>query len=210
MSDPEEYYGDVCCNCKHCSYSGFPGAFACELKPMPDAFTEPLDTCDSFVGNEHWRPLRNLNEVMEALDVCGRDDPAKCPYFDSEHWKCCSKRCRPVMNDALYYLKEYKETRTQLLEGMARLEAKEQEYIERINNIDDNKPLTWGELIKMEGKPVWLEVKYQNPDAIYKYWTIVKYFDSHEGEDLVFTGTGFYHRSLLGTGWQVYRMEREQ
>lgn len=143
MSDPEEYYGDVCCNCKHCSYSGFPGAFACELKPMPDAFTEPLDTCDSFVGNEHWRPLRNLNEVMEALDVCGRDEPAKCPYFDSEHWKCCSKGCRPVMNDALYYLEQFTKKAQQA----------------------EQEPLSWADMHKMFGKELYYKSKSGDEDG---------------------------------------------
>ena len=62
----------------------------------------------------------------------------------------------------------------------------------------------------MKGKPVWVEVKYHNPEADYKYWTIVKYFDSNEGGDMVFTGTGFYYKDLLGIDWKAYRKERNE
>ena len=74
--------------------------------------------------------------------------------------------------------------------------------------ISDNPPLTWEELKTMERKPVWVEVKYHNPEADYKYWTIVKYFESNEGGDMVFTGTGFYYKDLLGIDWMAYRKER--
>ena len=136
--------------------------------------------------------MKTLDEVIKANECCDHGEPDSrcedCPY--NGLGACCAER----ESDALHYLKEYRRLQTAYIRAMADLE--------------DNPPLSWDELRTMEGKPVWVEVKYQNPDAIYKYWTIVKYFDSHEGEDLVFTGTGFYHRSLLGTGWQVYRKER--
>lgn len=121
--------------------------------------------------------MKTLNEVIKVFEYTYENDPTAWTYGV----------------DALHYLKKLK-----------RIEAKIEKIA--IGNVEDtlskmdNPPLTWDELKIMECKPVWVEVKYHNPDAIYKYWTIVKYFDSHEGEDLIFTGTSFYHRSLLGTG----------
>lgn len=147
--------------------------------------------------------MKTLGEVMNALKNCGRHQKCcvGCPYESMSYPAKIGNTCKDMMHyDAICYLSEYQKIEDEYEE------LKDWWAEEHAENV----PLTWDELKGMEGKPVWLEVKYQNPDAIYKYWTIVKYFDSHEGEDLVFTGTGFYHRSLLGTGWQVYRKEREQ
>ena len=92
--------------------------------------------------------------------------------------------------------------------GIAQATQEEIDEIIKLDEEQNNPPLTWEELKGMEGKPIWIEVKYHNPEAIYKYWTIVKYFNSHEGGDMVFTGTGFYHKDLLGIDWQAYRKER--
>ena len=142
--------------------------------------------------------MKTLNEVIKAFECCENGEPysncEECSYIGIG--SCCLER----ENDALHYLKNMKN----LEEDYDILYNK---YWREFNQQQANPPLTWEELQQMEGKPIWVEVKYHNPDAIYKYWTIVKYFDSHEGEDLIFTGTGFYHRSLLGTGWQAYRKE---
>ena len=141
--------------------------------------------------------MKSLDEVIKALDACLCGAHDRCPYCeDPDVYKCDEA----MQSDAYQYLKKLK-----------RIEEKIEKIA--IGNVEDtlskidNSALTWDELKQMVGNPIWVEEKYHNPDAIYKYWTIVKYFDSHEGEDLIFTGTGFYHRSLLGTGWQAYRKE---
>lgn len=59
--------------------------------------TEKIGTC-------------TLDKVIEALQVCGRDEPAKCPYFDSWHWECCTGFTgrSPVQDDALFCLKQFR------------------------------------------------------------------------------------------------------
>ena len=142
--------------------------------------------------------MKTLDEVIRRIEIYKNNFDEKgcfdCHYREDD----CVDNC--FLENVLYHLNKYKEAQDIIFPDYVALKeywAHEQE----------NPPLSWEELKAMEGKPVWLEVKYQNPDTIYKYWTIVKYFDSHEGEDLVFTGTGFYHRSLLGTNWQAYRKE---
>ena len=131
-----------------------------------------------------------------------------------------------VVTSARHYLKEYQASKEALEIDRERfteaclqhMEAKEKLEAQRIQMMwvdknfsfeEPNNPLTWDELKTMEGKPVWVEVDYHNPEVTYKYWTIVKYFDSHEGGDMVFTGTGFYCKDLLGVDWQAYRKERK-
>ena len=73
----------------------------------------------------------------------------------------------------------------------------------------DNPPLTWDELREMEGKPIWIEFTYHNPEEIYKYWTIVKYFDNDEGGAKMITGTGVYYKCAIDIDWQAYRKDRK-
>lgn len=151
--------------------------------------------------------MKTLNEVIKAVHHCGLisgfDDYYKydggCPYEDCS--KCEKKRM--LGKDIIKYLNEYK-----------RISAKLEKIA--IGNVEDtlskldNSALTWDELRQMEGKPIWVEVDYHNPEETYKYWTIVKYFDSNEGGDMVFTGTGFYHKDLLGIDWRAYRKEKNE
>ena len=110
----------------------------------------------------------------------------------------------PWEENAIYYLKKYRDhMKNEIIELQEELK-KQKGMIEFLE-----KPLTWDELKQMEGKPVWMEVKYHNPEVIYKYWTIVKYFDSNKGGDMIFTGTGFYYKDLLGVDWKAYRKEKK-
>lgn len=146
--------------------------------------------------------MKTLDEVIKAVHHCGLltgfDDTYEydggCPYEDCSE---CEKK-RRLGKDIIQYLTAYKDDKNELTALRAYWEEQQA-----------NPPLTWKELRGMEGKPVWVEVDYHNPEATYKYWTIVKYFDSHEGGDMVFTGTGFYCKDLLGVDWQAYRKERE-
>jgi hypothetical protein len=54
--------------------------------------------------------MKTIDEVINALEICGHDESPKCPYFDTEHWCCCEDHMRsisPLKDDALHYLKEY-------------------------------------------------------------------------------------------------------
>ena len=134
-------------------------------------------------------PLQDLADALHYLEIF-RDT---INALNVERENCIEAACK--------YIEAEKELESQKVQMM--WVDKHFEF-----EITDNQPLTWDELKQMEGKPVWLEVKYHNPEATYKYWTIVKYFDSNEGGDMVFTGTGFYYKDLLEVDWQVYRKER--
>lgn len=131
--------------------------------------------------------MRTLDEVIKAFEYTYENDPIAWTYGI----------------DALHYLKEYKRVSAKL-EKIAL--GNITETLEKL----DNPALTWDELRSMEGKPIWVEVDYHNPEETYKYWTIVKYFDSNEGGDMVFTGTGFYYKDLLGIDWRAYRKEKNE
>ena len=143
--------------------------------------------------------MKTLDEVIQAQEICLRGACDKCSY-DNSNFDICDVK---LQSDVLYYLKKLK-----------RIEEKIEKIA--IGNVEDtlskldNPALTWDELRQMEGKPIWVEVDYHNPEETYKYWTIVKYFDSHEGDDMVFTGTGFYHKDLLGIDWRAYRKEKNE
>ena len=51
MEMKEEKLLPCCVICKHCFYTGLPGAYACELKPSP-AFVDVFDYCSDFVEAE--------------------------------------------------------------------------------------------------------------------------------------------------------------
>ena len=44
---PKEELLPCCDICKHCFYTGLPGAYACEMKPSP-AFVDLFDYCSDF------------------------------------------------------------------------------------------------------------------------------------------------------------------
>ena len=57
-----------------------------------------------------YREQKSLADVIEAIRICGYDDPGKCPYFATEDYKCCSSNryCLkeiPPIRDAYVYLK---------------------------------------------------------------------------------------------------------
>ena len=137
--------------------------------------------------------MRTLDEVIaEIRDQMGLGDP--------------------VLYDALHYLKEYKNTGEYYKEAIGHVTEVIDHYEKMVADYlsVNNPPLSWEELRSMEGKPIWMEVDYHNPEETYKYWTIVKYFDSNEGGDMVFTGTGFYYKDLLGIDWRAYRKEKNE
>ena len=46
-------------------------------------------------------------------------------------------------------------------------------------------------------------------DYVFINKSLNKYFDNNKCGDMVFTGTGFYYKDLLGVDWKAYRKERE-
>ena len=121
-------------------------------------------------------------------------------------------------NDAVHYLKEYRERLSQLQDMMDRYEINDRNYQEAVRNCEmvqlkyqqllddynDNPALTWKQLKQMTGKPVWVEA------LLYKQWAVIAYVgDDHirfEGVNLYAPESRFYMGK--DNGWQAYRKER--
>ena len=88
--------------------------------------------------------MRTLDEVIKAVEEDLECANVSYPetFYDYDNHK-----------DALYYLKEYRETKKHL----ACLDAAEIRGDD--TQVVNNPPLTWDELRQMEGKPVWVEHK---------------------------------------------------
>lgn len=138
--------------------------------------------------------MKTLDEVIKKYEMCSSQITCStCPYYQ----EICS--CDP---DALHYLKTIETTENLYHDAVNELSKwKDEDWKDRCL------PLTWDELKQMEGKPIWMEFTYHNPEETYKYWTIIKYFDNDEGGAKMFTGTGVYHKCVIDTDWQAYRKE---
>ena len=133
--------------------------------------------------------MKTLDEVIEMHEHClselGCDD---CPHF--------TKPDCMVRENALYYLKEYRDLQFGYIKAMADLE--------------DNPPLTWQELKQMEGKPVFVEERYRNGDLKSSGWWLIDFWN----DDQICLrdqggNTWNEHRSNYGRDWQAYRKERK-
>ena len=143
--------------------------------------------------------MKTLDEVIDALEICGHDESPKCPYFDTVHWCCCEDHMRsiyPLKKDALHYLKEYRDLKATM---------DWHEEMERIRYRLMNPPLTWDELKQMEGKPVWVE--QCNGDT--KGWLLILRTNYDVITCTTKHGNSFYlYKSSYGEKWQAYRKER--
>lgn len=140
--------------------------------------------------------MKTIDEVIEELqywDTC--HEYPEC-FYDDE-----------VTRDALNYLKEYKRV---------------QNKIEKIalGNIEDtldkldNKPLTWDELQKMEGKPVWIEGTH------HKHWCIIKGIARKDLSEMEYITLAYLNnrnrivtydrrKGNFDVTWQAYRKEKK-
>lgn len=139
--------------------------------------------------------MKTLDEVIEILD--GIDQTCTCCAYQ---YSCDETDC--IEKTALHYLKEYQQT-------VRWIEIESEQFKQTVDFIKKaaaNDPLTWDELKRMEGKPVWVEA------LLYKQWAIVAcvYADY-----IRFEGANLYapeHRIYMGedNGWQAYRKERNE
>ena len=128
--------------------------------------------------------MGTLDEVIRAIEECHDSYVAG----------------RIIKSDALHYLKEYRRLEMAYITAMADLEA--------------NPPLTWDELCKMEGKPVWIELLNHDiwEDPLHRvdseWWVI-----GEVRKDDIILATYLDEMELfeddLGVIWQAYRKERK-
>ena len=159
--------------------------------------------------------MKTLDEVIEAFETCIVPKNVFCKGCGFED------RCR-ITEDALHYLKEYKnaginleklreniekyaETRVKMEDILADYVALKQWWAEQ----QVNPPLSWDELKTMEGKPVWVE-----PSGGDGYWVIPNMFSDSGGSEYFFAEGDQYWKEYMrdaddGYSWQAYRKERE-
>ena len=95
---------------------------------------------------------------------------------------------------ALFYLREYREIKNHLA-CMNNSEIREDS-----TQIINNPPLTWDELQRMTGKPIWVEYENYAPD-----WEIIE----NVGK-VVETNMSILHKEDQGITWQAYQKERNE
>lgn len=109
-------------------------------------------------------------------------------------------------NEALHYLKEYKNTDENYKKAIAHVTEVIDHYEKMVADYlaVNNPPLTWDELKGMEGKPVWMECEY----FFRPQWVILT--DVYD-EKAMFIGDRIVDSELkeeMGNIWQAFRKER--
>ena len=160
--------------------------------------------------------MKTLDEVIKAFEMCIQNPDESgpmcpgCPYADKFGDPKCIGEDK---EDALHYLKEYRDSKATIADAMERYTQAVLRHMDEADKLAaqrfvmeyDNPPLTWDELKQMEGKPVWVEA------LLYKQWAVIAYVGD---EYIRFEGTNLYapeSRTYMGeeNGWQAYRKERE-
>lgn len=108
----------------------------------------------------------------------------------------------PLTDDALQYLKAYRDDKDDLT-------ALRAYYAEQ----QANPALSWDELKAMEGKPVWVEEENQPSQ-----WYLIGDVETDEDDDPEFVSMIVYdcqwdylfYKNNMGTKWQAYRKERHE
>ena len=143
--------------------------------------------------------MKTLDEVIKAHEFCVNSAITgavceECPAF--------AKPDCEIREDALHYLKELKEERERKNQMIAdvykALEAEKKRITEAVIY---NPPLTWEQLKKMEGKPIWVEPV--------KEWMLITEVDEKDCGIWLLSLDGLDYDLMLHGNWQAYRKERE-
>lgn len=146
----------------------------------------------------------SLDEVIKCMEDCQSMvvvcEPT-CPM-----WKAVDPECEKEQL-ALYYLKEYRETKKHL----ACLDDAEIRGDD--TQVVNNHPLTWDELRQMEGKAVWIEGTH------HKHWCIIKGIARKDLSEMEYVTLAYLNnknrivtydrrKGNFDVTWQAYRKER--
>lgn len=135
--------------------------------------------------------MKTLDEVITAHEFCVNASITgavceECPAF--------AKPDCGIREDALHYLKEYREKLD--------TESALPDYYELVDfwaEQQANPPLTWEQLKQMEGKPVWVEPV--------KEWMLITEIDKEEDQVWLLSLDGQDY-DFGSHNWQAYRKER--
>ena len=123
--------------------------------------------------------MKSLDEVRKAFEYCLTPERG-CTGCPGHIDR--KKPCY-IWGEALFYLNEYA---TSL----------------------NNEPLTWGELQKMVGKPVWIEC-YPEGHKSSARWYVIREIGSKDRENLMYCHGAFnFTKDAQGKVWNAYLKER--
>ena len=170
------------------------------------------------------KTLTEVIEDAERCLLPFPGDCLNCPHFDSADDDLGYDCQKKILRDAVGYLREYQaregsltnarkiieETYQNVRNDQKKLKAEIERYQEAVANCNSvetkytlmvkealrNDPLSWDELLQMEGKPVWVEESAGN-GLWWTYWVI------WQDENAVLP------KEKFGTDWQAYRKERK-
>lgn len=174
--------------------------------------------------------MKTLNEVIKVFEDCFGDGRIVISPLEVEP---------DYGADALHYLKmyrsgkieyennlkqwselgknvvaDYEEVKKKHIEAIKALENEREMYLNAMALWEENPPLTWDELITMEGKPVWMEYNLHLSDkdarSRSRMWIIVQNIMPWRQDDELIYYSGFvFGKEEIGETWQAYRKERE-
>lgn len=167
------------------------------------------------LGGKHIgrRNMKTLDKLIREADDCNEN--LNCNNCKHEsNYEGCEIDWKAWEKDALDYLKKYRQTRKDLLDGMKRLEEKEMMFIHAMDDTENNHPLSWEELKSMKGKPVWVELNSEYGN--FSHWGIIRNFLKIGREFEYMELLGYYDivtfsviKEDQGKKWQAYRKERK-
>jgi len=146
--------------------------------------------------------MKTLDEVIKAIGCCDDgeydSDCENCSYAGIRF--CCRER----KEDALHYLKEYREGK-KLYDDIQDYHRKIKEKIE--TPWHDNPPLTWEELKEMVGKPIWID-----SESCPGCWEIIeRYRDDSFWKECIETNDSILRfKDQFGDTWNAYRKEKHE
>lgn len=139
--------------------------------------------------------MNTMDEVIKALECCELGSMysmcESCPYTGIGN---CNAE---IQEDALHYLKKYREEYKALVKAINEAIDVEMKYYHMIEELERNNPLTWDELRAMKGKPIWVEYSGYTPN-----WEIIENIGV-----VVETNISMLHKEDQGITWQAYRKE---
>ena len=171
--------------------------------------------------------MKSLDEVIYAYELCDSDEGgcegcAYCAYCaESPFIGALQKR-----KDAIHYLKEYRDRKETLRNWTEKAISEQQNLSDAITfmraYLDDkddltalraywkeqheNNALTWDELKRMVGKPVYVEC-----EVFPSRWFLIEEIGANDSMICIgkFAERIPLHLETMGTMWNAYRKERE-
>lgn len=160
--------------------------------------------------------MKTLDEVIDNFEkACDLEQRCEgCSGCLGQEYGCPNDGAESVP-DALHYLKVLKDILDPLKVKKITHEITCPWCQSKIAILlpESNDPLTWDELRKMEGKPVWIEAddgKYKGWVIVGKFYSLVEEEDLDAHVDLYYFGRSMeYSKEMYGYYWQAYRKERK-